>query len=608
MASLVVLVGHSGLMWIQALTLAQFGSGQTNWHDLIKGTHIGQVWLIRVYPAALLLLGSCLALTRWTVQARWACAVLSAAYLALIPWGGHAAAAETLWMVMVPNILHILAMSIWLGALPSWLLSVRSYARKDASALSGPVLTLALQRFSRLSVVMMTVIVSSGLWLADFYLENEGDLLGTAYGGLLLAKVSLLALALFFANKLRTRFLPELASSNRDSVRTSRADAAVQHVGVELAAALAVVMCAAWLAQTTPALHESTPYWWLPFRWSIEATWSDSALRPWILGSIAALTAAVGIAAGLRRTHAVYLAALLAGMALTVLAWALAVPAYPDTFRRSQVPYLTLSVSSGRELFNEHCVSCHGSGGLGDGVLAKNLPVPPANLSEPHTALHTAGDMHWWLSQGIPESGMPGLASVLSEDDRWDLINFLRAFSQGFESRVLRASVVPNQAWLGAINFYIEGDKGPSELKAYRDSHNVLLVFLGGKEAADRAQRLASAYPEIQSKRTQILAVPLGDSLLPADLPFPVLKSGAADIWAAYELLTRTIGDRGSPDRLDMNWTHAEFLIDRFGYLRARWIAQDDDVGWSVVENLYPELQLLNDEPRLRPPPDDHIH
>lgn len=595
-------------MWIQALTLAQFGSGQTNWNDLINGTHIGQVWLIRVYPAALLLLVSFVSLTRWTVPARWACACLSAAYLALIPWGGHAAAAESIWLVMVPNIFHILAMSIWLGALPSWLLSVSSYAHKDVRALSGPVLALALQRFSRLSVVLMTIIVASGLWLANLYLENEGDLLGTTYGGLLLAKVSLVAVALFFANKLRTRFLPELASLNQDSVRGARAGAAIQHVGVELAAALAVLMCAAWLAQTTPALHESTPFWWLPFRWSIEATWPDSSLRPWIMGSFVALAVAAGVATGLRRASAYYFAALLAVVALAVLAWAFAVPAYPDTFRRSQVPYLTLSVSSGRELFKEHCVSCHGSGGLGDGVLAENLPVPPANLSEPHTALHTAGDMHWWLSQGIPESGMPGLASVLSEDDRWDLINFLRAFSQGFESRVLRASVVPNQAWLGAINFYIEGGKGPAELKAYRDTHNVLLVFLGGKEATERAQLLASAYPELQARRTQVLAVPLGDGLLPADLPFPVLTSGAADIWAAYELLTRTIGDRGSPDRLDMNWTHAEFLIDRFGYLRARWIAQDDDEGWSVIENLYPDLQLLNAEPRLRPPPDDHIH
>ena len=104
------------------------------------------------------------------------------------------------------------------------------------------------------------------------------------------------------------------------------------------------------------------------------------------------------------------------------------------------------------------------------------------------------------------------------------------------------------------------------------------------------------------------MAVPLDDADLPGDLPYPVLKSGAADAWSAYELLSRTVGDRGLPDRLGMAWTHAEFLIDRFGYVRARWIAEDDAVGWSDPAMLYPHLDRLNAEPRLRPPPDAHIH
>jgi putative copper resistance protein D len=226
----------------------------------------------------------------------------------------------------------------------------------------------------------------------------------------------------------------------------------------------------------------------------------------------------------------------------------------------------------------QHCTACHGTGGLGDGPLAATLPVPPANLSEPHTALHTAGDMYWWLSHGIPESGMPGFGAVLSEDDRWDLINFMRTFSQGFESRVMRAGIVPEQAWLGAVNLYIEGASGPTELQGYRETHNVLLAFLGGPSADARARTLAMALPELQARRTQVLAVPLDDA------------------------------DRGLPDRLGMAWTHAEFLIDRFGYVRARWIAEDDAVGWSDPAMLYPHLDRLNAEPRLRPPPDAHIH
>lgn len=608
-AAALLATGHSGLIWAQTLTLGPLGGNATDWRDLVMGTHFGQVWLLRAGVAGTLLsLCALVAVTRPIPGTRWGCAIAAAIYLGLAPWGGHAAGAESPWQVLPPNVVHILAVSVWFGALPSWLLAVKAYARKDTAALPTAALSAALRRFSQLAMGLMLLIVLTGVWLADLYIDSEGDLLGTRYGWLVVGKVSLLAFALLFANRLRSRFLPTLVMLDDDVVPRARAALALRLVGVELGAASGVLLCAAWLAQTTPALHEPLPNWWLPFRWSFDATWPDSSLQVWFLGAIAALILA-GFAASWRRRETLRIpAALLAVAAASVLAWAFAVPAYPDSFRRSQVPYLTQSVASGRELFVEHCASCHGAGGLGDGVLAAKLPKPPANLSEPHTALHTAGDMYWWLTHGIPESGMPGFGTVLSEDDRWDLINFMRTFSQGFESRVMRASIVPGQAWLGAINFYIEGAPGPTELKGYRDAHNVLLVFLGGPDAEGRARTLAVANPELQSRRTQVLAVPLGDDHLPADLPYPVLRAGAADVWSAYELLARTVGDRGLPDRLGMDWTHAEFLIDRFGYVRARWIAQDDAVGWADPAKLYPHLDRLNAEPRLRPPPDDHIH
>lgn len=607
-AAALVMLGHAGQILGQGLTLAQAGTGSIEWRSLVIGTHVGRVWMIRAILAGLLLALAALVTARGSRAAAWGCVALAAGYLALGPWSGHGAGAESPWSVLLPNIVHVLAIAVWVGALPSWLVAVRAYARNDGTATPTAVLAATLRRFSRLAMVLMSIIVATGLWLANQYILTAGDLLGTRYGALVLGKIAFLAAGLLFANRLRTRFLPTLAADDEAGVQRIRAAGALRHIGGELLAASGILFCAAWLAQTPPALHEIAPVWWLPFRWSIDAAWADPALRGWIVGALLATIMGGAAAVSTRRKTPRIAAAGLACCGMAVLAWALAVKAYPDTYRRSQVPYLTLSVASGRMLYLEHCTACHGSGGLGDGALAAQLPRPPANLSEPHTALHTAGDMHWWLSHGIPESGMPGLGGALSEDDRWDLINFLRAFSQGFESRVLGASVVPGQAWLGAINFYLEGHPGPTELKGYRETRNVLLAFLGGADAQARARTLAAAYPELRRRRTQVLAVPLAPTVLPADLPYPVLSTGAAEIWAAYELLTRTAGDRGMPDRLGMEWTRAEFLIDRFGYVRARWIAQADAAGWADPARLYPELERLNAEPRLRPPPDDHIH
>jgi putative copper resistance protein D len=53
-----------------------------------------------------------------------------------------------------------------------------------------------------------------------------------------------------------------------------------------------------------------------------------------------------------------------------------------------------------------------------------------------------------------------------------------------------------------------------------------------------------------------------------------------------------------------------EFLLDRFGYARARWIPEPNAAapGWDDERLLVQQIELLRREPRLRPPPDDHVH
>ena len=53
---------------------------------------------------------------------------------------------------------------------------------------------------------------------------------------------------------------------------------------------------------------------------------------------------------------------------------------------------------------------------------------------------------------------------------------------------------------------------------------------------------------------------------------------------------------------------HAEFLIDRFGYLRARWIPAIDESGWADISVLTKQLVQLNSEKEILPPPGDHVH
>jgi len=83
------------------------------------------------------------------------------------------------------------------------------------------------------------------------------------------------------------------------------------------------------------------------------------------------------------------------------------------------------SVARGQELYQQHCVMCHGVGGRGDGPLARTLNPPPADLRV-HVSQHTEGQLWLWISNGIPGSAMPAFKDVVSDEDRWNLVNYLR--------------------------------------------------------------------------------------------------------------------------------------------------------------------------------------
>ena len=138
--------------------------------------------------------------------------------------------------------------------------------------------------------------------------------------------------------------------------------------------------------------------------------------------------------------------ALAAGIGALVTGCALAlppisVPAFPSTYLTTEIPFSVTSIAAGLKHYEDNCTGCHGVSGHGDGAAASSLPVKPADLSAPHTALHTAGDLYWWISHGILASGMPAFGDVLSSDDRWDIINFLGAFAVGYQARVIEPKI-----------------------------------------------------------------------------------------------------------------------------------------------------------------------
>ncbi|MEE9285689.1 MAG: CopD family protein, partial [Dehalococcoidia bacterium] len=83
------------------------------------------------------------------------------------------------------------------------------------------------------------------------------------------------------------------------------------------------------------------------------------------------------------------------------------------------------SVGRGRELYDQNCTQCHGLTGRGDGPLADTLTIPPADFKL-HVPFHTDFFFFQVIDRGFGDA-MPPFGGLISEEDRWNLINFLRA-------------------------------------------------------------------------------------------------------------------------------------------------------------------------------------
>ena len=99
----------------------------------------------------------------------------------------------------------------------------------------------------------------------------------------------------------------------------------------------------------------------------------------------------------------------------------------PTSHVPNPVPYTLEAVERGAALFAQHCAVCHGPEGKGDGILAAALNPPPADLTAEHVDEHTDGDIFWWITYGIEQTAMPAMGNVLSEEERWTIIHFVRS-------------------------------------------------------------------------------------------------------------------------------------------------------------------------------------
>ncbi len=481
---------------------------------------------------------------------------------------GHVVASGQSWSHIAASCIHVWLAQAWL----SGVLGLLWLACQDNSEWR-----LALAGFSKLALPAMVMLLLTGMLLSKWTVASWAALLATNYGVLLCLKLLLITGVLFCAWQLRQG----LAARQRNPSLLS-----IDWLRSETGLALGVLLLATWLAASVPAAHDTID-WPFGFRWAPFLAWQQD---PQGTEQKLACAAALVLCAWLwfvwtrSRPRAWQWAGVSAAVmgALAVALPATSITAYPTTYMHSPVRLDAASVVAGEALYYQYCAECHGLHGQGDGPVAQLNQLRPANLTEPHVSWHSHGDMFWWLSFG--KAAMPGFFQLLSEQERWHLINHLIALSFGYEARSIGHTPVAFKPWLPAMDFRFEMDKGQfMSLSEWRGLHAVHLVIINHESELQRVRALLADMKGFPAQLVIVVKPEWAKDLVKGPCEAVIVSDPHAEIAAAWSHYRRSFA---SPDfQNEDRWVaRTEFLIDRYGFVRARWRSDESPSALPAAE------------------------
>ena len=543
---------------------------------VLVDTQFGHALTLR-FALALLLLPSIARLGKSRVSDGIA-AIIAAASIAAIGWQGHAG--DELGRDAVAHLTadaaHLIAAALWFGALLPLMLVLRGTAETATQYRVA-------SRFSTLGVICVTALLLSGIVNAYYLVGSVQGLIGTTYGQALLLKLALVAAMLAVATVNRWRLVPRLVTEDGSAGRRI-----AHHAAIEAALGLGVIVIVAALGTMIPAAHQ--PIVW-PFAWRFGL--DDIAMSPDLradafFSGICALLGIGCLAIGLYLRHAIAIAvgcAIAFGLGTHVTQLVL-IPATPTSYQTSPEPFAVSSIAVGDALFQQRCVACHGTEGEGDGPLAAQSPIPPADLML-HLPMHPEGDLFSFITDGLDNGIMPRFADIPAAR-RWDMVRALEARYEAKMAMSTLLAVVTTQPVPRAPDFALPEPQDESgTLTTLLQHRAVLLVFATLPQSQQRLDQLGQWRDALDQAGIAVVTV-----------------TQSPDIRSVYALYERR------PQLETPPAPHVEFLIDRAGHIRARW-RPGDTPDWMQLAALEREIAALTSVPPvdLSPAmPAGHVH
>lgn len=97
----------------------------------------------------------------------------------------------------------------------------------------------------------------------------------------------------------------------------------------------------------------------------------------------------------------------------------------PAEYAGNTNPFGAEAADEGAKIYRTNCETCHGPQGHGDGPAGQSLDPKPQDLSE---VQKFAGDdyLFWRISAGKPGTSMVAWKGILTEEQIWQVVSFMR--------------------------------------------------------------------------------------------------------------------------------------------------------------------------------------
>lgn len=87
--------------------------------------------------------------------------------------------------------------------------------------------------------------------------------------------------------------------------------------------------------------------------------------------------------------------------------------------------------TKGKEVFEKHCLSCHGSDGKGTGPMGTLLTPPATDYTSESTKAKSDAELLHTIQEGRPGTAMRSFKQWLSKQEMRDVLAYVRVLSRG---------------------------------------------------------------------------------------------------------------------------------------------------------------------------------